>query len=248
MTLPPSFLDRPIAHRGLHGPGVPENSLAAFQAAIDHGYGIELDVQPSADGVAMSFHDDSLDRLTGRDGSIDAQSADDLARTKLRGSEEAIPRLTDVLALVAGRVPLLIEIKDRDGAMGPDIGPLEDATLAALNGYDGDVAVMSFNPHSVAHVAVNAPHLPRGLVTASFDADHWPSLSDRTRAHLRQIPDLNRVRADFISHDARDLISPRVALIKAQGLPVLTWTIRSAAKETEARRVADNVTFEGYLP
>ncbi|MEM8848594.1 MAG: glycerophosphodiester phosphodiesterase family protein [Pseudomonadota bacterium] len=248
MSLPPSFLARPIAHRGLHGPGAPENSRAAFQAAITQGYGIELDIQPSADIVAMAFHDATLDRLTPRTGPIDALTADELARTQLRGSQEAIPRLTDVLTLVAGQVPLLIEIKDRDGALGPDIGPLEDAILAALQGYRGDVALMSFNPHSIAHSVAKAPHLPRGLVTAAYDADNWPDLPAATRANLRQIPDLVRTRAQFISHDARDLASPRVAEIKAQGLPILTWTIRSATQEAEARQVADNVTFEGYLP
>lgn len=248
MSLPPSLLARPIAHRGLHGPGAPENSLAAFRAAIDHGYGIELDVQPSADGVAMAFHDADLNRLTDRTGPIDAHPADELTRTPLRGSEEAIPRLKDVLDLVAGRAPLFIEIKDRDGAMGPDIGHLEDATIDALKDYHGDVALMSFNPHSIAHIAAKAPHLPRGLVTAAFDPDHWPDLDQQTRAHLRQIPDLARTGAQFISHDARDLTSPRVAQIKAQGLPILTWTIRSAAQDIDARKVADNVTFEGYLP
>ncbi|MEM7491452.1 MAG: glycerophosphodiester phosphodiesterase family protein [Pseudomonadota bacterium] len=248
MTLPAAFLDRPIAHRGLHGPGVPENALAAFRAALDRGYGIELDVQPSADGTAMAFHDDALDRLTTRTGPVDAQTADDLTRTVLRGSEETIPRLSDVLALVAGRVPLLIEIKDRDGAMGSAIGPLEDATLAALASYDGPVALMSFNPHSMAHIAANAPDLHRGLVTAAFDPADWPHLPDATRNRLRTIPDLDRTGAQFISHDARDLGSPRVAEIAARGLPILTWTIRSPAQEAEARRVAQNVTFEGYLP
>ncbi|MEM8823700.1 MAG: glycerophosphodiester phosphodiesterase family protein, partial [Pseudomonadota bacterium] len=89
MTLPPSFLEKPIAHRGLHGPGAPENSLAAFRAALDHGYGIELDVQPSADGIAMAFHDAKLDRLTHRTGPIDALTADELTRTPLSSSEEA---------------------------------------------------------------------------------------------------------------------------------------------------------------
>ncbi|MEM7711113.1 MAG: glycerophosphodiester phosphodiesterase family protein [Pseudomonadota bacterium] len=246
MTLPAAFLDRPLAHRGLHGSGTPENSLAAFAAAMDRSYGIELDVQPSADGIAMAFHDATLDRLTGRTGPIDVVRADDLTQTNLADSDEIIPRLADVLDLVAGRAPLLIEIKDRDGALGPGIGPLEDATLAALDGYDGPVALMSFNPHSMAHIAAQAPDRPRGLVTAAFDACDWPDLPAATRETLRAIPDAAGVH--FISHDSRDLASPRVADIRGQGRPILTWTIRSAAEEAAARHIAHNVTFEGYLP
>ena len=97
---------------------------------------------------------------------------------------------------------MLIEVKDRDGVMGPDIGPLEAATLAALAGYAGDVAVMSFNPHSVARIHRDAPHLPRGLVTAAFEERHWPDLPAATRARLAGIPDYERVGACFVSHQA----------------------------------------------
>jgi glycerophosphoryl diester phosphodiesterase len=248
MTLPQSFLTLPLAHRGLHRPGRPENSLPAFAAAVEAGVGIELDVQMSRDGVAMAFHDDQLDRVTTQVGRVDAHEADALARLRLRGGDATIPRLSDVAAFVAGRVPLLVEIKDRDGDMGPAIGPLEDATLRALDGYEGDVALMSFNPHSVARLAERAPHVPRGLVTAPFRAWNWPHLSAATRARLRTIPDLARTGASFISHDVADLTSPEVARVRAAGLPILTWTVRSPDQEREARRIADGITFEGYLP
>jgi glycerophosphoryl diester phosphodiesterase len=145
-------------------------------------------------------------------------------------------------------VPVLVEVKDRDGAMGPRIGSLEDAVLAALEGYGGDVAVMSFNPHSMAHMAARAPSLTRGLVTCAFEAEDWPLLPAGVRARLAAIPDLERVGAGFVSHDKGALGMERVAEIKAAGLPVLCWTVRSKAEEAEARRVADAVTFEGYLP
>jgi glycerophosphoryl diester phosphodiesterase len=248
MNLPESFLRRPLSHRGLHRRGVPENSLPAFEAAIAAGYGIELDVQPSADGIAMAFHDDRLDRLTGWTGDVHSLCADDLSRLRLQGTDATVPRLSDVVAQVAGRVPLLVEIKDRDGDMGPAVGALEDATLAALEGYAGDVAVMSFNPHSVAYLARRAPDLPRGLVTAGFAPWHWPQLRPDTRDRLRAMTDLARLDVQFISHQADDLASPQVAAVKATGLPVLTWTIRSAAEETRARQIADGITFEGYLP
>ncbi len=250
MTLPASFLAGHIAHRGLHdiADGRPENSMAAFRAAAERGIAIELDVQPSSDGVAMAFHDDALDRLTAKRGPVNARTAAALGAIPLLGGEDGVPRLSEVLAMVAGRVPLLIEIKDRDGAMGPAVGPLEAAVIADLSEYSGDVAVMSFNPHSIACFAEHAPHLARGLVTAEYDAENWPELSDATRERLAAIPDFDRVGASFISHQANALDMPRVAELKARGVPILCWTIRTREEERLARRVADAVTFEGYLP
>lgn len=244
--LPESFLRLPIAHRALHGDAGPENSRAAIAAAIDHGYGIEIDLQLSADGQAMVFHDYDLMRLTGTSGTVRDLPASELATRALLGSNESIPSLSEILEQVAGRVPLLIELKDQDGAMGPDVGPLEAATVAALAGYDGPVALMSFNPHSVMRLQDLAPELPRGLVTSAYDADKWP-LGAGICAHLRAIPDYVASGASFISHEAADLARPRVAALKAAGAKVLCWTIRSPDAEATARQVADNVTFEGYF-
>lgn len=250
MTLPVAFLDRPIAHRALHDirDGRPENSRAAIRAAVAKGYGIEIDLQRSADNQAMVFHDYTLDRLTAARGRIADQAAADLGRIALTGGDEGIPTLSQVLALIDGKVPLLIEIKDQDGQMGPGIGALEKATAAVLQGYSGPVAVMSSNPHTVAEMGVQAPTLARGLTTSGYDAEHWPELTERTRDMLRPIPDIDRAGASFISHDARDLAAPRVAELKQAGLPILCWTIRSPEAEAAARQIADNVTFEGYLP
>lgn len=131
--------------------------------------------------------------------------------------------------------------------MGPDVGPLEAATADALRTYDGPVAVMSFNPHSVDEMRRLAPDLPRGLVTSAFGPRDWP-LPAAIRKHLRGIPDFDRTNAAFISHEAKDLTRKRVQDLRAQGAPVLCWTIRSLQAETEARKWADNITFESYLP
>ncbi len=247
--LPDELLHRPIAHRALHdvAGGRPENSGAAIRAAIDEGYGIEIDLQLSSDGRAMVFHDYDLKRLTGQTGpirKITAAQAQDLLL--LRSQDEGIPTLDEVLDLVAGRAPLLIELKDQDGAMGPDVGALEADAVRALQGYDGPVALMSFNPNSVAELAQIAPGIPRGIVTCSYNPA-VELLPAEVCDHLRAIPDFDRVKASFISHEAADLSRPRVAELKAQGVPVLCWTIRSPEQEAEARKVADNVTFEGYL-
>jgi glycerophosphoryl diester phosphodiesterase len=246
--LPAAFLSRPIAHRALHDitQGRPENSRAAAEAAIAGGYGIEIDLQLSSDGQAMVFHDYDLGRLTGETGAVRLRCADDLRQIPLLHGNEGIPSFAEFLALVDGRVPLLVELKDQDGALGTDLGPLERAVAADLAGYAGDVAVMSFNPHSVAALAVLAPDIPRGLTTCAYTVDDFPTVPAARRAELEPIPDFTRTGSCFISHHAQDLHSPHVAALKAQGVPVLCWTIRSPEAEAEARQVAENVTFEGY--
>jgi glycerophosphoryl diester phosphodiesterase len=164
----------------------------------------------------------------------------------LRGGDEGIPTLAEVLEIVAGRVALLIEVKDQDGQMGEDVGPLEEAASRVLAGYDGPVAVMSFNPHSVAAMARLAPAIPRGLTTSAWDHADWAPVAPVVCDRLRDIPDYDRTGSCFISHEAHDLARPRVAELKARGAAVLCWTIRSAAEEALARRIAQNVTFEGY--
>ncbi|KIN78580.1 glycerophosphodiester phosphodiesterase family protein [Sulfitobacter mediterraneus] len=247
MTLPRGFVDLPLAHRALHdvAQGRPENSRAAIRAAIEAGYGIEIDVQLSADGAAMVFHDYALDRLTHDSGAVRLRSAADLKAVPLRGGDEGIPDLPEVLQLVAGQVPLLIELKDQDGAMGTNLGPLEQATAAALKGYAGPVAVMSFNPNSVAMMRDLLPDVPRGIVTSAYRYDEWP-LSKATCDHLREIPDYDRTGSCFISHEVDDLDRRRVAEIKGQGAMICCWTVRSLEVEQQARQIADNITFEGY--
>ncbi|WP_339637438.1 glycerophosphodiester phosphodiesterase family protein [uncultured Sulfitobacter sp.] len=249
MTLPPAFLDFPLAHRALHDLSArrPENSRAAVRAAVDAGVGIEIDLQLSADNKAMVFHDYALERLTPERGAVRLREASALAAIPLKGGDEGIPTLEEILDLIAGRVPLLVEFKDQDGAMGPDVGSLETAAAELLGRYRGDLAVMSFNPHSVRALARLLPDVPRGLTTSAYRPDEWP-LPEATCDRLRGIPDYADTGSCFISHEADDLNRPRVAELKADGAAVLCWTIRSQAEEDIARQVAQNVTFEGYLP
>jgi len=248
MMLPEAFLDRPIAHRGLHnaGAGVIENSMSAFQAAMAHGYCIELDVQLSSDDHAIVFHDYHLDRLTGESGPIRERTAAELSQIRLSGSDDAKLPLSDVLAEIDGAVPVLIEIKDQSLIFGPVDGVLEKAVADALSTYSGPAAVMSFNPHATEAMAEFAPDVPRGLVTERFT---WLNVSHRaTRHRMNAIADFEPTGSCFISHDVRDLPNPRVAEIRAAGHPVLCWTVRSARKEVRVRPHVDNITFEGYLP
>lgn len=248
--LPADFLRLPLAHRALHDAtaGRPENSRAAVQAAVDAGYGIEIDLQLSADGQAMVFHDETLERLTPAQGWVCQHSAAALAATPLTNGAEGIPTLPEILAIVAGRVPLLIEVKDQTLTPGGSIGPLEQATARALAGYAGPVALMSFNPDSVAALAQLCPAIPRGITTGSYDPAEYAPIPPDLCARLRDIPDYDRCEASFISHEAADLARPRVAELQAQGAAILCWTIRSPAAEAAARCIAQNITFEGYLP
>ncbi|RED11947.1 glycerophosphodiester phosphodiesterase family protein [Pontivivens insulae] len=248
--LPRAFLDTPIAHRGLHdrAQGRIENSMAAVKAAISGGWGIEIDIQPAGDGTPMVFHDYDLERLTGTRGFISTTTPQALAQLRLTDCDEGIPTLEAVLAEVGGRVPLLIEIKDQDGTLGPAVGALEQRVCALVNTYTGPVALMSFNPNSVRQCRGHAPDIPRGLVTDPFTKEDWPMVPAPRRAKLAQMPDLDPVGATFISHNRSDLDSAAVARAKARGLSILTWTIRSAEQEAEARQIVDNVTFEGYAP
>ena len=248
MELPAPFLTLPIAHRAFHDrtAGRPENSLSAVRAAVEAGYGIEIDIQPSSDGVPMVFHDYTLERLTSETGPIRTRIAAELQAITLTGGEEGIPTLAQVLEAVGGRVPLLVEIKDQDGELGPNVGALEAAAAPLLAAYEGPLAVMSFNPHSIAAMAKLAPGVPRGLTTSAYDPRHWEPIPAARRDALREIPDYDRVGASFISHEWKDLARPRVAELKAQGAGVLCWTIRSPLDEKAAREIAQNITFEAY--
>ena len=245
--LPAGFLARPFAHRGLHdrAAGRVENGPAAFAAAVAAGYGIECDVQLAGDGEAMVFHDATLDRLTDATGPVRARSAKALGAIALSGGGETIPTLEALLALVAGRVPLLVEIKDQGGRLDPTgVGPLEARVAAVLAGYAGPVAVMSFNPASVAEMARLAPELPRGIVAGG---DYGP-LPAAQAAALHDMAAAEAVGAAFVSVHHRALPSPRSRALRAAGVAVLCWTIRTPTDAATVAPHADAITFEGFAP
>lgn len=232
-----------VAHRGLHdiGSGVPENSRAAFRAAIAAGYAIECDVRLTGDGVPVVFHDADLKRLTGTEGRADALSADALAKLPLLGTAETPPLFAEFLDLVAGKVPLLIEIKNY---ANEPASPLCDATWAALKAYAGDYAVQSFSPDVVAWFHDHAPQVPRGqIATAPGDLK---ALDEAGRKALAAKLEAGHGAPDFIAYDVKLLPSPLTERAKAQGKPVLTWTVRTDDQRARAAKGADNIIFEGF--
>jgi len=249
MMLLAAFFDRPFAHRALHdvGLGRAENSTKSIAAAIAAGYGIEVDLQLSSDGVPMVFHDYDLGRLTGVAGPIAQRTAAELGAIPLLHDGGGIPTLAQMLNLVAGQAPLLIEFKDQDGQMGQNVGPMGNAAAQILRDYTGAFAVMSFNPHAVDELQRLLPDAPRGIVTDPYSASDWPILPAHVRDHLRGIPDYARTGSCFISHNQADLDAAPVAALKSAGAAVFCWTVKSAKVETRARKFADNITFEGYL-
>lgn len=226
------LISRPFAHRGLHGPGTVENSRAAFASAIAVGHGIELDVQASRDGEAMVFHDAELARVADARGRLDAWTAAELGRFRLTGTEETVPSLTEVLALIGGRVPLLIELKSPRRQITGLCGSVE----RALQGYAGPVGLMSFNPEVGHWFARHAPARLRGLVVTE-QKKGLRGLIERPLA-------LWRSRADFLAYDIRDLPSRFADAERHRGMPVLTWTVRSLADRARAAEHANQIIYE----
>jgi glycerophosphoryl diester phosphodiesterase len=217
----------------LHGNAPIENSRAAFEAAIAAGHGIELDVRPSRDGDAFVFHDDVLERLTGDTGAFGDRGSSELRSVRLRDSDESIPALLEILALIDSRVPTLIELKARDR----DTDRLCASVCRALDDYQGPVGVMSFNPQIGRWFAHRAPDILRGLVVTEAGRKNLLGRFERWFS-------LRRSRADFLAYDIRDLPSDFAAAARARGLKVATWTVRSPAERATAKAHADQVIYE----
>jgi len=244
---------RPIAHRGLHDAarGIIENSLGAARAAVARNYAIECDAQLSADGEAIVFHDDSLERLTEARGRLDAKTAAELTRLTLRGSGETLPLFSQLLETVAGRVPLAVELKSRfDGDLS-----LARRVAGLVASYEGPLALESFDPDPIAFLraegaALGVGHVPLGLVAqARYEADEWPDLPEARRAELTHLLHYSRTRPDFLSFNVEDL-PHAVAVLFREGLklPVTVWTVRSPAQAEVAAKWADQIVFEGFTP
>ncbi|MCM2278392.1 MAG: glycerophosphodiester phosphodiesterase [Oligoflexia bacterium] len=239
---PSWLLKTPLAHRGLHqGTAIPENSRAAFERAIAAGYGIELDLRLTRDGEVVVFHDRELSRCCGVDARVLELSLDQLRNLRLFGSGECIPTLEECLALVRGRVPLLIELK-RDAGM-----PFyEDRVLGILAQYDGPFAVQSFNPRTIRWFRTAAPDIPAGLLAGRAET---PELSRAKRIALRFLLSIPYAKPAFISYELEGMPERFLRWVRGvTGLPFLFWTIQTEEALTRARAFDANVIFEEIAP
>lgn len=229
------LVEKPIAHRGYHHPSTKnyENSMSAWRTAIDAGFTIECDLQITADGKAVVFHDPDLSRMTDQTGPVRHRTSGELAQIKLNDSDDTIRTLDEYLEEVAGKVPLLIELK---GIAGEDNG-LTKAVANSLANYKGQAAVMSFNHWLAAQFAELIPDRPRGLTAMGNDNCY--------DFHMNAIRDND---LHFVSYRIHDVPCRFIADIREQGMPVITWTIRTPEECELTRKHADQMTFEGFDP
>ena len=239
---------RPIAHRGLHdaAAGVIENTAGAVRAAIDGGYGIEVDLQMSADGEAMVHHDDVLGRLTDGEGRLDRMTAAALQSVPFHNSAQPMLTLGELCDLVGGRVAMLLELKSRfDGD-----GRLPARVAAILAGYRGPVAPMSFDPMQLNVLRHKSPRLPRGIVAAKYRPHpYWDRMPPWLRYGMGSLLPSLTARPHFVAYAVGDL--PAVAPVAARrilSLPLLTWVVRTPTERARADRYADQMIFEGFRP
>ena len=214
--------------------------MSAFDAAAAHGYPIELDVHVTADAEIVVFHDGDLRRMTGTTGRVADHTLARLQQLRLDDTEDRIPSLAQVLELVDARVPIVVELKS-DGAAGV----LEEATRDVFAGYQGELAVQSFNPRSLAWFRRHVPTLPRGLLASDFSDEDLPTYQ---KVLLRRLALAPWVAPDYIGYALGCLPYWPVSLLRRAGVPVVAWTIRTAADAARAALVADNMIFENIRP
>lgn len=226
---------RPIAHRGYHDMNrtVWENTPSAFKRAIEAGYAIECDLQIAADGVPVVFHDDDLERLCGLRGDVRARTSQELGQLTVGGTSDRIPSLPQLLKLVDGRVPLVIELKGREG----DDDGFADAVVECLEGYEGPVALMSFDHWLLRDLKASDAPCPVGLTADGVKPEIFFTHEEAMQLGL-----------SFISYCVHHLPNAFVEAQLAQGIPVITWTVRDADARAKTAAYADQMTFEGFDP
>lgn len=236
------FMQQPIAHRGYfdNASSAPENSLAAFQQAIDHGYAIEIDTQLTADGTVVVLHDKSLMRTSGVNKNVEDMADGELAQCTLFNSGQKVPTLKETLELINGQVPLLVEIK---GETGDDVAAISAATAELLDDYKGVYVVQSFNPFALQWFKDNRPDVPRGLLCKDFIVD-GEGQSIVNRIALTGMFTNVIARPNFISYE---LVSDGQLTFKAMDalsdLPCFAWTLKSQDELDQAKAHG----FDGFI-
>ncbi len=239
-TAPSWLREVPFAHRGLHAQGTPENSLPAFEAAAREGYGVELDVLLSRDGVPVVHHDTRLSRVAGRNGRVNELTAAELGALGLDGTDIGIPTLTAALDVLSD-VPVMVEVKQ----IRPRGGRLERTIAAMLGEHPGPCCVASFNPASMRWFRRHRPNLVRVLTASHRLEVRMPRVILRRLAELRDLPS---VEPAAVSYELGGLPNPATERWRAAGGALLAWTVTTEDELQRARRLTDNVIFEGIRP
>jgi glycerophosphoryl diester phosphodiesterase len=239
---------RPIAHRGLHdrGRGIVENMPAAAQAAISGNFSIECDIQLTADGEAMVHHDDALGRLTEGSGALLGLTARQLKAVRFKETSERMMSLGDLCALIAGRVPLVIEVKSHFDGDRKLVARMADVLAA----YSGPAVGMSFDPDQVLALHEKMPTLHRGIVAQrNYDDDYWKKRTPEQRQSMQHLRHAFRTRPHFVAYSVDQLPAPAPWIARnIFGLPLLAWTVRNSEQRERAARYADQMIFEGFRP
>ena len=248
MRAPDWLTARPVAHRGLHDAarGIIENMPAAAQAAIAGNFSIECDIQLTSDGEAMVHHDDVLGRLTEGSGALLGKTSAELKAIKFKDTPERMMTLGDLCALVAGRVPLVIEVKSHFNGDRKLVKRMAEV----LSSYSGPAVGMSFDPDQVLALREITPHLARGIVAErEYTATDWPEASPEQRRWMTHRRDALRTRPRFVAYWVNEppAAAPWIAR-NIFGLPLLAWTVRTPEQRQQAARHADQMIFEGFLP
>lgn len=234
------LLHAPIAHRGLHDHNVPENSLEAFRRASEAKYPIELDVRLTKTGEVVVFHDENLHRMCGIRKEVAKSSFTEIRELYLKHTHERIPLLSEALAVINSKVPILIELKCDQRA-----GKLEAAAVEILENYKGKYALQSFNPLSLRWLKKHAPEIPRGQLASNFK--NCKEVSPLLRPALKNVWCFSITKPDFISYDIRALPNKRIEKIRKQDVPVLGWTVTKITESSEALKYCDNLICEKIL-
>ena len=248
MRAPDWLTARPVTHRGLHdiARGIVENMPGAFQAAVSGNFAIETDLHLSADGEAMVHHDDALGRLTDGSGALLGMTSAQLKAVKFKDTSERMMSLGDLCALVAGRVPLVIEVKSHFDGDRQLVARMSEVLAA----YRGPAVGMSFDPDQVLALRDKMPKLPRGIIAErTYDEADWPEATPVQRRGMLHLRHAFRTRPHFVAYWVDELPAPAPWIARnIFGLPLLTWTVRTPEQRERAARYADQMIFEGFRP
>ena len=237
---------RPIAHRGFHNEaeGRMENCQASFEAAIAQGFSIECDLQITADGEAVVFHDDEVDRILDGSGKVKNFTVKELKTMHFKQGKERVQTLAELLEQVNGRTTLVIELK----SLWDDDFTLTDRALNVLANYNGAFGLMSFDPDLISRVAASVPETIRGITADRVIDPYYDPLPVSKRLAMREFSHLPESRPHFISFDFHQLPFQPVTEFQAAGFPILSWTIENEDDAARARRWCDQITFENFNP